>query len=68
MKKLLTILCALALAGCTTNGQIDYGKTAMVVVGVAVVGAVAANSGGSSDSGPDCYVAVTSTGSDRVCR
>lgn len=66
---LLLVVFMLALSGCATQGgEIDWGKTAMVGVGVLAVGMIAAND--SSDDGPakqNCYWVVTGNGSTQVC-
>ena len=68
MKKLFSILLLVALAGCTTNGVYDSGKT-WTLIGAVAVGGYAASQGGSDKThGPDCYVIVTPNGSDHVCR
>ena len=68
MRKLCVLIAVLALTGCTTNGQIDYGKTALVAVGVLVVGAALASDSNSNASGSNCHWVVTPDGSTQVCR
>ena len=66
MTKKLLILAALVMAGCTTNGQFDSGKTALLV-GAVVIGSLAASSGNSENNGSNCYWVVGSNGSTQVC-
>lgn len=68
MKKIITLIAALALSGCATNGEFDAGKTALLVVGVAVVGAVAASGDSSGPSSPNCHFVVGPNGSTQICR
>lgn len=69
MKRLTTILMALVLSGCVTNGQIDYGKTALAVAGVVAVGMIAANDSSDEVAGEDCFIVVRPDGtSSQVCR
>jgi len=53
MKKLMVLLVALSLTGCVTNGQFDGKKTALLIGGMVVVGAIAASSGSSSNPAQD---------------
>ena len=65
MKKLLPLL--IVLAGCTTNGQFDAGKTWMLVGAVAVGSMIAADDN-ADNSGSNCHWVVGSNGSTQVCR
>jgi len=68
MKRLITILIAiLAMAGCTTNGVYDSGKTWALVGGIVIGGAVVANAD-SKSAGSNCYWAVSANGSRQVCQ
>jgi hypothetical protein len=42
-------------------------KTAMVVVGVVVAGAIISSSSGGDSVGPNCQIAVGPNGSDHIC-
>ncbi len=71
MKRLLVLLCALALAGCVTtnaNGEkeIDDGKTALLVGAAALAVALAADNAGSDDE--NCYWVIRPGGDTYVCR
>ena len=69
MRKLLLTTLILALSGCATTGDTERNKkVAWVVVGVVVAGAVLANSDSGSGNGENCYISVTASGSDQVCR
>ena len=69
MKKTIVLIAALALTACTTNGQIDYGKTALLAVGVVAVGvAISQSDSNSNASGSNCHWVVTANGSTQVCR
>ena len=66
MKRMAIIITALCLSACTTNGEIDYGKTATLIGVVALGAALAAQN--SDSSGSNCSWAVTSSGSTQYCR
>ena len=66
MRKLITLIAALALTGCATNGEFDGGKTALLIGGLIVAGVALSQ----SDSGPadsNCYWVVGPNGSTQYC-
>lgn len=70
MKNIIALVLVLVLAGCTTNGVYDSGKT-WTLIGAVVVGAVVVSS--QSDSTPhehelDCFYVISGSGSSQVCR
>lgn len=66
MKRIIALIATLALSGCVTNGEIDYGKTALLVGTIAV--GIALASQNESAGGQNCHWVVTAGGSTQVCK
>ena len=67
MKKIAIIIASLCLSACATNGEIDYGKTALFIGSAVVVGYLLAEKNAEND-GMNCYYVIRASGSSQVCR
>ena len=69
MKVMTLLVLALLSSGCATTGDTKSNHAAWIIAGAVVVGAVViANSNSGSDDEPNCYIVVSASGSDHVCR
>ena len=67
--KVMTLLVLAMISGCATTGDTQSNHAAWIIAGAVVVGAVIVSSSGDSpDPKPNCYIVVSGSGSDHVCR